>query len=272
VWARAGLSDPAFVTNEGRALYSALLPWNAASTLSGGPTLEGFLLARHQLIDHLLTEAIDSGRVSQVIEIASGLSPRGWSFAEKYGAALTYLETDLPGMVARKRQVLAGLGSLSAEHRVEELDALASDGPRSLDTLAATLDPARGTAIITEGLVNYFDRDTVIAMWGRFASALSGFTDGVYLSDLHLYGDANPTLTWAFTLGLSAFVRGRVHLHFDGVEEARTALLDCGFAVAELHLPTDFPAVIGDRPNRAARLVRVIEATVRNNSAGRRRS
>jgi O-methyltransferase involved in polyketide biosynthesis len=262
VWARAGLSDAAFVTNEGRFLYSSLLPWNLASRLGRGPTLEGFLLARHRLIDHLLATAIDAGEVSQVIEIASGLSPRGWSFTKRYGDRLTYVETDLPGMVSRKRAILDELGSLGDHHRLVELDALADEGPDSLQALVSQLDPARGTAIVAEGLVNYFDRDTVVGMWRRFAAALRAFPTGLYLSDLHLHGDTNPTLTWVFTLGLSAFVRGRVHLHFDNVAEATTALHDCGFATAALHLPTDFPKVVGARPDPAAKMVRVIDARI----------
>ena len=54
------------------------------------------LLARHHLIDHRLHAAIESGRVGQVIEVAAGLSPRGWRFASRYGSRLTYLEADLP--------------------------------------------------------------------------------------------------------------------------------------------------------------------------------
>jgi O-methyltransferase involved in polyketide biosynthesis len=260
VWARNGLSHPAFATNEGRLLYTALLPWNVASKLGRGPTLEGFLLARHRLIDHLLAAAIDDGRITQVVEVAAGLSPRGWDFARRYGDRITYVETDLPGMVGRKRGILTGIDSLNDHHQVIELNALADDGPDSLASLATTLDPAKGTAIITEGLLNYFDRDAVLGMWGRFARVLAGFADGLYLSDLHLQGEANPTLTWAFSLGLSAFVRGRVHLHFDDVEAAATALRASGFGAAVLHRPTDFPAVIGPKSDPAARLVRVIEA------------
>jgi O-methyltransferase involved in polyketide biosynthesis len=260
VWARNGMSHPAFVTNEGRLLYSALLPWNTASKLSRGPTLEGFLLARHRLIDHLLAAAIDDGRITQVVEVAAGLSPRGWDFARRYGDRIIYVETDLPGMVARKRRILTRIDSLSDHHQIVELNALADDGPNSLGSLATTLDAAKGTAIITEGLLNYFDRDEVVGMWGRFARALTGFADGLYLSDLHLQGEANPTLTWAFSLGLSAFVRGRVHLHFRDVEDAATTLRTSGFASAVLHRPTDFAAVIGPKADPAARLVRVIEA------------
>jgi O-methyltransferase involved in polyketide biosynthesis len=273
VWARHGMSHPAFVTHEGRALYAALLPWNAASRIGRGPTLEGFLLARHRLIDHLLSTAIDDGRISQVIEVAAGLSPRGWSFAEQYGDRVTYVETDLPAMAARKRLILDRIGSLSEQHRVVELNALADTGPDSLAALTDTLDTGRGTAIITEGLLNYFDRDAVTGMWRRFAAALDRFPDGCYLSDLHLQGEANPTLTWAFTMGLSAFVRGRVHLHFRNVGDAASTLLSSGFHDAVLHLPTDFPSVIGQRPNPAARMVRVIEAGgSRNIPAGRGRS
>jgi O-methyltransferase involved in polyketide biosynthesis len=261
VWARNGMSHPAFVTNEGRLLYAAMLPFNAASQLGRGPTLEGFLLARHRLIDHLLTEAIEAGHVSQVIEIAAGLSPRGWTFAKRYAEKIIYLETDLPAVVARKRAILAGLGSLDEHHRVVELNALAAAGSRSVGSVAASLDPTRGTAIITEGLLNYFDRDAVLGMWRRFAAALAGFRDGVYLADLHVQGDGFPKLTWAMTMGLSAFVRSRVHLHFNGVDAATEALLASGFAAATLHQPTAFPEVIGAGANAAARLVSIVEAT-----------
>lgn len=260
VWARHGMSDPAFVTPQGRLLYAALAPLNAASAVTGGPTLEGFLLARHRLIDHLLSEAIESGRVSQVVEIASGLSPRGWTFARRYGDRLNYVETDLAGMVARKCEVLSGLGSLTDHHRVVEVNALADNGPKSLTALATTLDPAQGTAIITEGLLNYFDEGAVLGMWRRFARVLDGFAHGLYLSDMHLRSDSNRALTRLFTAGLAAFVRGRVHLHFCDVTEASAALQDSGFHHAVLHLPTDFPAVIGGSGNASARMVRVIEA------------
>jgi O-methyltransferase involved in polyketide biosynthesis len=260
VWARAGMSAPAFETNEGRLLHTALRPWNLTSSILGGPTLDGFLLARHRLIDHLLAEAIDAGTVSQVVEIAAGLSPRGWNFASTYGDRIRYIEADLPGMVARKRRTLARLDALGEHHQVVELDALADSGPASLAALTETLDPQRGTAIVTEGLVNYFDRDAVVGMWKRFAAALAGFPAGLYLSDMHVKGDVHPSLTWPFTLVLSAFVRGRVHLHFDGPDAARRALLDAGFATAVLHAPTDFPAVVGDPPDPAAAYVRVIEA------------
>src|SRR5262245_26104268 len=78
VWVANGLSHPAFATNEGRLLYHALRPANLAARAVGGPSLEGLLVARHRVIDHLLEAAIRSEKVGQVLEIACGLSPRGW--------------------------------------------------------------------------------------------------------------------------------------------------------------------------------------------------
>src|SRR5680860_1088598 len=107
VWRRAGLSDPALATREGRLLYGSLRPTMALSAALGGDTLEAFLLARHRLIDRLLGEAIAAGRVGQVIEIAAGMSPRGLRFSRLH-PDLTYVEADLPAMAARKRAALAG--------------------------------------------------------------------------------------------------------------------------------------------------------------------
>ena len=135
----------------------------------GGPTIEGGLLARHRVIDELLATAIDDGRVGQVIEVACGMSPRGWRFVERYGEEITYVEADLPDMAERKRRALAEIGSLSDRHRVIDLDALLDHGRQSLAAAAAELDPERGLAIVTEGLLTYFGEDDVLGMWRRFA-------------------------------------------------------------------------------------------------------
>src|SRR4051812_5453991 len=136
VWGRNGLSHPQLATFEGRLLFDALAPAMTVSRALGGPTLEGLLLARHRIIDELLATAIDEGRVSQVVEIGCGMSPRGWRFAERYRDRLSYVEADLPDMAARKRRALERIGLASDLHRVEEVDALRDEGPRSLAALA----------------------------------------------------------------------------------------------------------------------------------------
>src|SRR3989440_11894372 len=80
VWARNGLSHPALSTAEGRVLFESLRPLMIATGALRGVSLEAYLLARHRAIDALLERAIERGDVSQVIEVACGLSPRGWRF------------------------------------------------------------------------------------------------------------------------------------------------------------------------------------------------
>ena len=225
----------------------------------GGPTLEQFLLARHRLIDHLLETAIADGRVSQVLEIAAGMSPRGWRFARDHGDAITYVEADLPAMADRKRRALDRAGSLGPDHRVVEIDALAESGPASVPAVAGELNPQRGLAVITEGLISYLDRPGLEGLWRRTAAALASFPDGMYLSDVHLAGENPGLATTAFLRGLSAFVRSNVELHFADEAEAEEALRAAGFTTATLHRPTDFADRI-EVDGKGAQLVRVIEA------------
>lgn len=258
-WFHHGLSHPALVTPQGRWMHGALRPLHAMARATGAPTLQAFLLARHRLIDLFLTHAIEEGRISQVIEVAAGLSPRGWRFKQRHGERIRYIEADLPDMAQRKRTLLDQAGLRLPGHDVVPLDALVDDGPLSLAALTATLDPGQGTAIVTEGLLNYFDTPTVQGMWARFHHALQPFAQGLYLSDIHLtHGNEGLGIT-GFKALLSTFVKGRVHLHFGADEEAQAALIQAGFAQARLHAPRSFTTELG--PLQAgANAVRVIEA------------
>lgn len=259
-WFHNGLSHPALATVQGRVMYHGLRPFNAVSRRLGAPTLEGFLLARHRSIDAQLEAAIESGTVSQIIEIAAGLSPRGWDFARRYGDRITYVEADLPDMAAHKRELLRRARLASANHRIVELDALAESGPQSLSQLADGLDPTRGVAIITEGLINYFPTDAVRGMWQRFATTLRRFPTGLYLSDLHLAADNRGIGVAAFMRLLSTFVRGDVHLHFDSAQEASQALKDAGFEQGVARIPDAVRSAEGNLDKRGARMVRVVRA------------
>jgi hypothetical protein len=256
VWARNGLSHPALKTLEGRVLYEPLRPLMAITQRLLGTSLEPFLLARHRAIDGLLEAAIDSGQIAQVVEVASGLSPRGWRFANRYGSRITYIETDLPGMTARKRAALDEIGSLNDHHRVQELDALSAAGPGSLAELVDGLNREQGLAIITEGLLNYLPAGTVEAMWRRFAGALHHFPQGRYFSDLHV-GDVQTPYMRVFRIGLSGFVRGRVDLHFRSAADACARLLACGFDGATVHRADQ----LSPDADPGARVVHIIEAS-----------
>lgn len=259
-WVRNGLSHPDLGTTEGRVFFEALRPTMAISRALGGPTLEGLLLSRHRIIDRLLEDAIAAGTVSQVVEVACGMSPRGWRFASRH-SDLVYVEADLPAMAARKRNALERMGSLSDRHRVADLDVLHDGGPGSLAELMTGLNPESGTAIVTEGLLSYLSDEQVDSIWRRFAAELHRFPAGLYLSDLRLAGAERDPVEQVFNAGLGAFVRGKIHPHFHSEEDAAAALVRAGFDSAELHRGDLHPAadLSGDA---GAALIHVIEGRI----------
>jgi O-methyltransferase involved in polyketide biosynthesis len=254
VWARNGLSHRELETTEGRVLFEALRPAMTVNALLGRGTLESYLLARHRAIDARLEVAIEEHGISQVIEVAAGLSPRGWRFSRRYGDRLTYIEADLPGMAERKRGALERIEPLSAHHQVRELDALRDRGPGSLAAATPALEPERGLVIITEGLLGYLPTNAVLEVWARFAGVLRGFAAGRYISDIHI-GAVQDATVRAFRVLLSVFVRGRVHLHFDSPQEVVRALKDSGFAAAEVKLAAE----LATGSDRASRLAHILE-------------
>jgi O-methyltransferase involved in polyketide biosynthesis len=259
-WVRNGLSHPELATWQGRFFHRALALPIGASKVLGGPTLEGLLLARHRIIDSLLDDLIQAG-VGQVVEAACGMSPRGWRFSERYGDRLTYVEADLPAMARRKREALARMGSPSDRHRVVDLDVLRDGGPDSLESLVATLDPAAGLVIVTEGLLTYFDDATVDALWARLARVLAPFSKGAYLADLRFARPDRGVPERAFDVILGAFVRGKVHAYRGDEASAEAALREAGFEEARLHPGDEHPAAAEARDDPGAGVLCIVEAT-----------
>jgi O-methyltransferase involved in polyketide biosynthesis len=232
----------------------------AASKALGGPTLHGLLLARHRIIDSILDELIRGG-VSQVVEVACGMSPRGWRFTEQFGERLTYIEADLPGMAQRKRDALARMESLTDRHRVVGLDVLQEGGPDSLEALVESLDPAAGLVIVTEGLLTYLDDDIVDALWARLATVLGRFEKGVYLSDLRFARQDRGLSERTFDVILGAFVHGKVHAYRGNEAMAEAALRSAGFKEAQLHRGDKHSAAAEARSDPGTGVICILEAS-----------
>jgi O-methyltransferase involved in polyketide biosynthesis len=264
VWARHGIGPPEFATGSGRVLHTAMRPLMQGLSLVGGPVPEDFLLARHRILDHLLAAAIEAGAVGTVVELGAGMSPRGHTFARRYGERVTYVETDVPEMAERKRRLLERHGGLGPSHQVRALDALAGSGEQSLPAVVADLDLERGSgsglAIVAEGLLNYLPREGVEDLWRRCA-ALRGRVPGVrYLGDLHVRRGNDGTLARTFLAGLQTLVRGRVHLHYADAAEAERALLAAGFGAAVLHRVRAFADELPGLDRPGSDFVRIVDA------------
>lgn len=270
LWYRLGLSDAALITPQSERLDRGFRILTRITQALSGVSLDALMLARHLGIDAVLGRAIDDGRVSQIVEIAAGLSARGWRMRKRYGDRITYVETDLPAMAAEKRSLLDRAGLLGERHRVVELDALGNDGPQSLSAVTAMLDPTQGTAIITEGLMNYLAPKQADAVWQRIAAALGRFPAGLYLSDIYFMHENRNAAMAAFGGILQLFVRGRMHVHFASAPQAGSRLRGRGFADVHIHETHELPETREIARTRGGDRVRILEArSFRRNSMHR---
>jgi len=241
LWYRHGLSHPGLLIPEGRRIDRRFRFLIRLIKLISGVSLDALMLARHKGIDAVLTRHIESGKVTQVIEVAAGLSPRGWRFKQRFGGRITYVEADLPKMADLKRGLLDRAKLTTPGHRVVTVNALTDSGPDSLQALAESLDPNAGTAVITEGLMSYLDPESARGVWRRIAGALARFPHGVYLSDSYVRQDRYGLAMKLFRGAIQRTVRGRMHVHFQTEAEAVEALRAAGFREAHMHPPRDIP-------------------------------
>ncbi len=258
VWYRHQLSDAAFATPFGRWVHGLLSPIAWGARVGFGLDIEHLLLQRHLLLDARLTAAIEERGVCQVVEIACGLSPRGRRFCQRY-PDVRYLEADLPGMAVRKRLLLHSEGWLNGRHQVRSVDILAE---QSLEALFAGLDRSEPVVVITEGLVNYFERPVIEGFWTALAAQLKSFPHGIYLTDLYPDLKEHPRyrqLRWGVGI-IGRLTRGNYPLHYSNADEIIEAFARCGFRHTEVLDPGLHSQ--GLPPVTQATLVRVIEASV----------
>lgn len=262
VWYRHGLSAPDFVTVAGRVANAALTPINAFLRKVAGASIDTFLLQRHNVIDHLVSQLVEEQGVEQVVEIAAGLSPRGYRLRQKY-PQLTYIEADLPGMAARKGNLLNKIG-VGEQHQVRACNILEESGDESIAALLATLDPNKKTAIVTEGLVNYFELPVIRQVWARMAEGLKGFPAGYYVTDLYPDFADHPSYKYVkFAQKLVGFfTRGDWPLHYPSDEAIRNGFSEDGFSEVEVHDPASFYEQLNLPRAKTATLVRLVRCSV----------
>jgi len=262
VWYANGLSAPAFHTRRGSLFYHALAPFEYIGGKIAGGNIRTFLLQRHHLIDHLLRDAIENKGVTQVLEIACGLSPRGYRFREQY-PDLNYVEADLPDMAARKHRLLSTEQRLNDKHRVVPLNIFSTEGVDALETVAGkSFDRSQPLLVITEGLVNYFSLESISPFWTRLQALLSQYPSGTYLTDNYPLFHDHPFHKTMKTLGgmLGAASRSQVSFHFGSDAEAKQQFKDCGFREVTIHNPQDHYHHLPIPHSRGNPFVRIIEA------------
>mgnify|MGYP003600105724 FL=1 len=155
IWYSMGISHPVFATSKGKMLAKLVHPLESWAEKFVGGSMRTTLKQRHSMIDQHLIQLIEQHPDLQVLEIASGLSPRGWNFRQKF-PNLDYRELDLPDMARVKTHALQKIDCNSPE--VLSVDLFTANFEQAFQVF----DPTRPLVVISEGLINYFNKNMLL--------------------------------------------------------------------------------------------------------------
>ncbi len=239
-WVRGGVPCAELLDcNEGRWVHGVARAFMGVGSAirSGAPKLEPALLQRHRMIDAML----EDWQGSHVLELASGLSPRGARFSAD--DELDYTEVDTADAVAIKRALLART-ALGQSVALRSNLHFCSGDLRFMDfeSLVPSTVPL---FLIAEGLFMYLNADEQRSLWGRLSALLAGRPGSQLVFDLV------PTCE-QHSGGQAGHVLGRLMKRSTGgrgfVQDprGRGAILqelgDCGLGQAHCIEPADAPA------------------------------
>ncbi|MEW6776262.1 MAG: hypothetical protein AB1405_08210 [Bdellovibrionota bacterium] len=230
-WVKDGFPNAElFDTLTGRTLYRIV----RATTTLWGPLLpdhiryhEQYLFIRH----HVYEERLRQVNPDFVLEVGAGLSPRGLTFARER-PGMTYVEADLPHMVAEKRRRL-GNTSLPPNYHLTTIDLLGNG-------LGLSIKPKQGQKLlaITEGVTDYLTMEEKKAAWRNLSSFLREGGGGTYLCEIHPFsqfvsyrGLSKIYMTTIGTLVGGLSFNGRI---FERPEDATALLCNSGFDDAKV--------------------------------------
>lgn len=260
VWYQHGLSHPAFMTKQGQTYYRILQPLEYMARQLVGSSVQTTLLQRHALIDRELEALITQYPDLQIVELACGLSPRGHRFCKKH-KTISYLEADLPGMVAQKKALLTQLNALNDRHRITCCNILDKNTADSLENvISRECDTSRPLVIITEGLINYFSLNIISPVWQRIATLLKAYPVGTYITDVYPQVEDHrfSFIIKAANQFLRIASRSGFTLHFSNENAIQKHFQSLGFLNVSVFNPDNEKA---DMPKaKGGSIVRVIHA------------
>lgn len=235
IWYQMGISHPALATAKGKTLAALVHPIESWAEKYVGGSMRTTLKQRHTMLDHDLQELIQQYPDIQVLEIACGLSPRGWWFRQHY-PNITYRELDLPDMAATKQAALQQI-----EGEVD--DVLSVD--LFTETFASAFevfDPKRPLVIISEGLINYFEKPLLQQLIKSIVTYGQDFKELHYLTDLYPEPTQNKlaTIIWNSSRLLKWMSRSAFSFHFKTPAEVESFFYEAGFKQVMIQQPKQF--------------------------------
>lgn len=240
IWYKMGISHAAFATNKGKSFVSLLSGFETLAEKYVGGSMRSTLKQRHEMLDEQLEVLIAQHPDLQVLEIASGLSPRGWWFRQKY-PHINFRELDLPDMAAVKNAALA-----QCEPQAPQVFAVDLFHPQLAEVFAA-FDPKKPLVIMSEGLVNYFDLNMLQQLMQTLVKHSQPFVELHYLTDIYPEPVKNKlaNFIWSCSKLLKFLSRSAFSFHFAEPQAAEQFMLNAGFNRVTVLQPKQYFA--GDR-------------------------
>ncbi len=146
-----------------------LVRWNI-------PSLRHSLVHRHTMIDHLVREC----GTLQVLELAAGLSRRGSSFSKD--TRQSYVELDLPGLVAKKRELFAR--SEEGKLVLQRSNYRIAAGDIESTELDSLVDVSQPVVVVAEGIFMYLKQPVQRDIWHRIAELVGMHPSSTFMFDL----------------------------------------------------------------------------------------
>lgn len=245
IWFQMGISHPALATAKGKSLAMIANPVETLAEKYIGGSMRTTLKTRHTLLDEHLTQLIEKHPDLQVLEIAAGLSPRGWWFRQHF-PQIDYRELDLPDMAATKQAALTQIDSLSPA--MLSADLFTEDFQNAF----AVFDPQRPLVIISEGLINYFDKKLLQQLLKSIVQYGSPFKALHYLTDIYPEPVKNKLakVIWSSSKLLKLMSRSAFSFHFIDPVEVRSFFQNAGFTQVNVIQPTPYFNQESKRPDQ----------------------
>ncbi|CAB1209276.1 class I SAM-dependent methyltransferase [Acinetobacter bouvetii] len=235
IWYSMGISHPVFATSKGKMLAKLVHPLESWAEKFVGGSMRTTLKQRHSMIDQHLTQLIQQYPDLQVLEIASGLSPRGWNFRKKF-PHIEYRELDLPDMAKVKTQALKQIDANSPE--VLSVDLFTADFEQAFHVF----DPNRPLVVISEGLINYFNKDMLLQLLQAISHYGEHFKELQYLTDIYPEPVKNKlaNFIWASSKLLKWMSKSAFSFHFIAPQQAQDFFQQAGFEQVNVVQPKQY--------------------------------
>lgn len=184
---------------------------------------------RYKAINQLMAQF----PTTQIIELASGLLPRGMVMSED--SDNIFIESDLPGMISRKQQLVKQLVGERSNLHFLPIDATSQ--PSQFPLNADYLDSQKPITVISEGLLMYLTSDQKRHVFSNVRELLEVYGGVWVTSDLVTKEDLTKRYQCSSNWKKFEIAMGRMteismkDTYFNNLDEVRKFVAEQGFAL-----------------------------------------